>query len=156
MSQISFASAGRSDQAGTPGVGDQQAEKQRRDQDLAHEQRLGAQLRQIFQRQNTSNALANVRADATLGAVVSSARASAAAALSASSNVHGGKSRGDAQSGSTGLENAAGVIAGARAAINDAELAALREPEHGDLADLVQLDQQAASQQSAIVVNLLV
>jgi hypothetical protein len=130
-----------------PGTGDQQIEQQQREQDLARKQRLGEQLHQLFREGQSSGAVATAKTvDSSIGAIVANARASASAALSSS---------GDVRHRAYGLQHAASALAGARASINEAKVAALREPEHGDLANLVQLDQQAASAQSAII-NLLV
>lgn len=166
MSAVSLALAGASvpartsDQSGRgdqTGAGEQQVQNQQRQQDDAHSQRVGAQLRQLFAGQVVSSAVANSQAaDAAIEGAVSSARASASAAISSSSSARNAKPHGEGDGGNLGLENAANVVAGARASINAAQLVALRESQHGDLADLVQLDQQAASAQGAIVINLLV
>jgi len=102
-----------------------------------------------------SGAIANSQAaDASIEGAVSSARASASAAISSSSSARNGKPHGEGDGGNLGLQNAANLVAGARASINAAKIAAFRESQHGDLADLVELDQQAANAQGAI--NLLV
>jgi hypothetical protein len=164
MSAVSFTLGGTagparsSDQPGRndqDGLGEQQVQTQQRAQDGVRAQRLGAQLRQLFARQAVSGAIANSRsADASIAGAVSSARASASAAISSSSSARNSKPHGEGDGGNLGLQNAANLVAGARASINSAKIAALRESEHGDLADLVQLDQEAANAQGAI--NLLV
>jgi hypothetical protein len=165
MSAISFAPAGpplpaqsgRPDLNGGADAGAQDVQKQQRDQDDARAQRLGAQLRQMFAREAVSGAVANSQAaDATIAGAVSNARASASAAISSSSSARNGKPHGVGDGGNLGLQDAANLVAGARASINAAKIDALRESQHGDLADLVQLDQQAANAQGAIAINLLV
>jgi hypothetical protein len=165
MSLVSFAPTGgqsagsssvRGDQVSGTAEGDQQLEKQQQEQELAHEQRASEQraseqLHQVFSKQEATNVVANIQADASIDAIVASARASASAALNTSAGVEKGVA-----DGSLGLRHAASAVADARATINEAKLVALRETEHGDLADLVQLDQQVAQEQGAIVVNLLV
>ena len=166
MSAVSFTLGGSiapprpSDQSGagngTPGAGEQQVVKQQRDQDAARAQQVDGQLRQLFAHQANSGAVANVQAlDSTISAAVSNARASASAAVSNSASARNAKPHGVGDGGNIGLEDAANEVAGARASINSAKLAALRESQHGDLADLVELDQQAANAQGAIVINLL-
>ena len=167
MSAVSFALAasplparssdqsGSGSQNGASGAGEEQVQKQQRAQDDARAQRLGAQLRQLFAREAISGAVANSRSvDASIAGAVSNARASATAAISSSSSARNSKPHGEGDGGNLGLQNAANLVAGARASINSAKIAAFRESEHGDLADLVQLDQEAANAQGAI--NLLV
>jgi hypothetical protein len=163
MSAVSLAppspalQARTSDQSGQVGAGEQQLQKQQREQDDAGSQRRSVQLRQLFARQAVSSAVANSQsADAAIEGAVSSARASASAAISSSSSARNAKPHGVGDGGNLGLQNAASVVAGARASINAAKIVALGESQHGDLADLVQLDQQAANAQGAIVINLLV
>ena len=143
------------------GAGEQQLVKQQRDQDAARAQQLDAQLGQILDHQTTSNATANANAnvqaiDATLSAAVSNARAAASIAVANSSEARTATPHAEGEGGTIGLQDAANQVAGARASISAAKVAALRESQHGDLADLVQLDQQAANAQGAIVINLLV
>ena len=158
MSAVSFALVTQSTtRPSDQSAGEQQVAKQQSDQDAARTQRLGAQLRSLFTRQAASSAVANSQAaDAAIEGAVSAARASASAAISISSSARTAKPHGEGDGGNIGLQNAANVVAGARAAINDAKIQALRESQSGDLADLVQLDQQAANAQGAIVINLLV
>jgi hypothetical protein len=163
MSAVSLALPGAalqartSDQSGQAGAGEQQVQKQQREQDDAGSQRRSAQLRQLFVHQAVSSAVANSQAaDAAISGAVSTARASASAAISSSSSARNARPHGEGDGGNLGLQNAANVVAGARASINSAKLVALRESQHGDLADLVQLDQQAANAQGAIAINLLV
>ena len=155
MSAVSLALPGAalqartSDQSGA-GAGEQQVQKQQREQDEAGSQRRSAQLRQLFVHQAVSSAVANSQAaDAGFEGAVSSARAAASAALLSSTAALSAHPRNESN-GNLGLLNAASVVAGARASINAAKLVALRESQHGDLADLVQLDQQAANAQGAI------
>lgn len=151
--------ARQTDQQGPTGAsaGEQQLQSQQREQDTQRAQRLNTQLEQLFTSEAVSGAVANAAAvDASIGAAVSSARASASAAIENSSSARNAKPHGVGDGGNIGLQDAASAVAGARASINAAKIAALRESEHGDLADLVQLDQQAANAQSAVVINLLV